>query len=390
VRFVPNADFNSEIGPSPTFNFKVWDETAGTVGGTGNTTTGTAFSSQVAAATQPITAINDAPVFTLTSDLVFRYENAGAVTVSGFATGIAPGPPTATDEAGQGTTFQVNVTSSSDAIVFDVAPTIDATNGTLSFTVATGTSGITALEAILQDNGSAVSPNVNSSGVQTFSIEIRPFLGDYNRDGTVDAADYLVWRKTLGATVANYSGADGSGNGTVGPEDYDIWRANFGNVLPSDAGSGSELIQEQPQENVTLKIAGKLDNSETAGSVINILLVSPLEAKVQGPPAIESSLATDSLRGALSRLTVGTRRVISRPLRGTASSETSFVRAMSHRQDEALIAWLSRAADRDVRGDNSQDVHPHDQAEGIDSQFQSIDRALESLADHSLAKAQWS
>jgi hypothetical protein len=44
-------------------------------------------------------------------------------------------------------------------------------------------------------------------------------LGDYNADSVVDAADYVVWRKT-----------DGSSDG------YDVWLQNFGNVA---AGSGS-------------------------------------------------------------------------------------------------------------------------------------------------------
>jgi hypothetical protein len=47
--------------------------------------------------------------------------------------------------------------------------------------------------------------------------------GDYNRDGTVDAADYVVWRKGSGAT---YTQAD-----------YDVWRANFGQTI----GSGAAL-----------------------------------------------------------------------------------------------------------------------------------------------------
>jgi len=29
-------------------------------------------------------------------------------------------------------------------------------------------------------------------------------LGDYSGDGTVDAADYTVWRDALGTTVARY------------------------------------------------------------------------------------------------------------------------------------------------------------------------------------------
>jgi hypothetical protein len=56
--------------------------------------------------------------------------------------------------------------------------------------------------------------------------------GDYNNDGTVDAADYVVWRKNEGTNnmLAN--------NPTPGPIDqteYERWRANFGN---SSLGSG--------------------------------------------------------------------------------------------------------------------------------------------------------
>ena len=60
---------------------------------------------------------------------------------------------------------------------------------------------------------------------------------DYNLSGEVEAGDYIIWRKTLGTDVANYSGADGSGNGNVGPEDYDLWRANFGQSLPLEPAS---------------------------------------------------------------------------------------------------------------------------------------------------------
>ena len=61
--------------------------------------------------------------------------------------------------------------------------------------------------------------------------------GDYNLNGTVDAADYTLWRDTLGAIVTPFSGADGSGNGVVDQADYDVWKAHFGqtaNNLPGD------------------------------------------------------------------------------------------------------------------------------------------------------------
>jgi hypothetical protein len=61
--------------------------------------------------------------------------------------------------------------------------------------------------------------------------------GDYNGNGAVDAADYVVWRKTLDTSVPNYSGADGNGNGVVDQDDHAVWRAHFGQTLPAEAGS---------------------------------------------------------------------------------------------------------------------------------------------------------
>ncbi len=44
---------------------------------------------------------------------------------------------------------------------------------------------------------------------------------DFNHDGTVDAADYVVWRNGLGTIYTQ--------------NDYDAWRAHFGQT----AGSGA-------------------------------------------------------------------------------------------------------------------------------------------------------
>jgi hypothetical protein len=69
--------------------------------------------------------------------------------------------------------------------------------------------------------------------------------GDYNRDGRVDVADYIVWRKSIGQNVAALSGADGSGNGTIDDADYDFWRARFGNSFGS--GEGAQLDSSVPE-----------------------------------------------------------------------------------------------------------------------------------------------
>jgi hypothetical protein len=52
--------------------------------------------------------------------------------------------------------------------------------------------------------------------------------GDFNRDGSVDAADYVVWRKSAGQAVTYFGRADGNGSGLVDTADYGIWRSQFG------------------------------------------------------------------------------------------------------------------------------------------------------------------
>src|SRR4051812_4799678 len=51
--------------------------------------------------------------------------------------------------------------------------------------------------------------------------------GDYNSDGVVDAADYVVWRKGLGTTFGNTG--------------YDVWRAHLGQT-GSGAGTGAVTV----------------------------------------------------------------------------------------------------------------------------------------------------
>jgi hypothetical protein len=53
--------------------------------------------------------------------------------------------------------------------------------------------------------------------------------GDYNEDGSVDAADYVVWRKS-----------DGS------QEDYNTWRTNFGRTAGSGGGALASAAVPEP------------------------------------------------------------------------------------------------------------------------------------------------
>ena len=68
--------------------------------------------------------------------------------------------------------------------------------------------------------------------------------GDYNKNGSVDAADYIVWRCTLGQMGAGL-GADGDGDQAIDANDYFVWRANFGQT--SSVGSYSNNSSSVPE-----------------------------------------------------------------------------------------------------------------------------------------------
>jgi hypothetical protein len=77
--------------------------------------------------------------------------------------------------------------------------------------------------------------------------------GDYNRNGVVDAADYVLWRNTAGQSGAGLA-ADGNGDGTVNAADYNLWRANFGRSA-FDSGAGTAALSAIPEPATWLLLA---------------------------------------------------------------------------------------------------------------------------------------
>jgi hypothetical protein len=62
--------------------------------------------------------------------------------------------------------------------------------------------------------------------------------GDYNSNGKVDAADYVVWREHLGTSFQLPNEVAGTTPGTVTTEDYNAWRGGFGSTLETGSGAG--------------------------------------------------------------------------------------------------------------------------------------------------------
>jgi hypothetical protein len=127
----------------------------------------------------------------------------------------------------------------------------DISRGTTNI-YASGTSGTFAYTE---------SPFRTKFGIDNFRAE-EALAGDYNRNGSVDAADYVIWRDTVGqqspqlepVTFKVISLGDMRANGAVSGNcgfdkpncevidqaDYDVWRANFGRTV-SGGGSGSHV-----------------------------------------------------------------------------------------------------------------------------------------------------
>jgi hypothetical protein len=71
---------------------------------------------------------------------------------------------------------------------------------------------------------------------------VTTLVGDYNSNGTVDAADYTIWRDTLNSTTDLR--ADGNGNHMIDAGDYQQWKSNFGNHSGSGASDAAFSVPE--------------------------------------------------------------------------------------------------------------------------------------------------
>ena len=89
--------------------------------------------------------------------------------------------------------------------------------------------------------------DVVTGNVEYVNIAPPGITGDYNNNGVVDAADYIVWRKRLGQNVTM---ANDMTPGTIRAVDYTVWRTNFGRAL----GAGSALGAAVPEPTASLLV----------------------------------------------------------------------------------------------------------------------------------------
>ena len=72
-----------------------------------------------------------------------------------------------------------------------------------------------------------------------FGPTVPPPNADFNSDGTVDAADYTVWRDSKDSTVTPGEQGDADFDGQVDDDDYSIWKLQFGTTPGAARATGA-------------------------------------------------------------------------------------------------------------------------------------------------------
>ena len=99
-------------------------------------------------------------------------------------------------------------------------------------------SGLTGDSFTIQAQSLNPSESAYINGFQIIGTDSVVLHGDYNHNGIVDAADYVVWRNGLGTT---YTQAD-----------YDVWRTHFGKPPGSGSGASASVAVPEPSTSVML------------------------------------------------------------------------------------------------------------------------------------------
>lgn len=150
----------------------------------------------------------------------------------------------------------------------------DVLNNGTAFKISAGTSTISTLKlfngsdgdephsGLIADAQGNLYGTTRSGGANNYGIVFKlqrkvPLVpGDYNIDGNVDAADYTVWRNSLGQLGSGLA-ADGYPDNKIDAGDYNVWRTQFG----AGNGAGGLSIRGVPEPGLGLMLAVALMGS---------------------------------------------------------------------------------------------------------------------------------
>lgn len=226
--------------------------------------------------------INDEPTFDLSgnADPPAVDEDAGEQTISGYLTNIAPGPPEATDEAGQTVRLEFQVVATTGNLAFDTLE-IDPVSGDLTYEASADTAGLGLISVTIFDDGTATPPPNDAEGpTRQFTITVNSVddppvavTPDYtidhgdtlNLDGSgsfdvdIPLGDALTWTWDLDN--------DGTFGDATGPTPAVPWAdlLNFGFTVPGTHTIGLRVLDE-PNQSGTRR-------SDTTTATVTVLAV---------------------------------------------------------------------------------------------------------------------
>ena len=215
-----------------------------------------------------LSAVNDEPTFTAGAAISVN-EDSGAGLFTGWATELSAGPA---DEAGQGMSFTV---ASDNPALFSIPPTVDASSGDLSFTVAKDQHGIANLVVVLTDNGGVANGGDDTSQPDSETATLLPVndgpiagladgwiidgLGVYHlygngvddvdtREGDGASSTTMIMEASLACNEGTMSLPDSAGvvNFLIGDGVNDAFMTMEGTVSGISAALGHLIYTEDP------------------------------------------------------------------------------------------------------------------------------------------------
>lgn len=290
---------------------------------------------------------------TLTTAAAFRSDwavPAGALVV-GIGWGNLANNPTPTNEILQ---LFSNIGTEMDVVNYDdTSPWPSAADGPsiyLKSLSADNNNGANWARSVAGAGGT-ISPTGATFSPSDIGSPGRVFLaGDFNLNGSVDAADFVLWRKTLGSTTdlhADQSGPSvGVPNGVVDQADYSFWRANFGAVGVPNGGLGSGAVLAAGQ---TLAWSSSLP-------LLSVSPAAPSPNESQDQTSIEAAFADFGLNPSIADLSQPPNR----------QSVANRFAPVSVKRSDALLMAIADSPRQSVAA-NSLQSHPTVASSVIDS-----------------------
>jgi autotransporter-associated beta strand protein len=151
--------------------------------------------------------------------------------------------------------FELGAPGTGDVLSITAADSLTINGGTLNLTdtggLAVGTYSLINYSGVLTGDEENITMINGPAGFSYDLVDTGTSIdllvsaivtenADFNNDGGIDAADYVIWRKFNPATgTGTQPTGDANGDGDIDTDDYDIWVQNFGNTATGGGSSGA-------------------------------------------------------------------------------------------------------------------------------------------------------